>query len=154
MQTIDEQRKTLGLGPLPMRHFASGATRDNDSRKLDFDAIFDPRVLEAFAHYMNICRETPEGLREADNWKHGFPMDVLMKSMWRHFFALWKSHHEFNGDHPLVAACALLFNVQAYMKQLIEADSSLVNSMLVAITLEHAERSNITQQREIADNGS
>ena len=35
-----------------MRNFASGATRDDDKDKYDFEGFFSPIVLESFAAYM------------------------------------------------------------------------------------------------------
>lgn len=102
-----------------MREFDSGATRDTDVEKLDFEGFLSPLVLERFAEYMNEHRVQSDGqLRESDNWQKGMPLSVYMKSMWRHFFDVWKMHRYDEGDAPLEEAlCALLFNVQGYLHE-------------------------------------
>ena len=96
------------------RLFVSGATRDTDTDKLDFDGFLAPRVLRAYAEYMHGCRVQADGAaRASDNWQKGIPRDVYMKSMWRHFFAVWDGHRA--GAVPRDALCALLFNVMGYL---------------------------------------
>ena len=54
---------------LKMRTFDTGATRDTDSDKLDFDGFLSPLALEAFAEYMHRHRQVADGsLRASDNW--------------------------------------------------------------------------------------
>jgi hypothetical protein len=97
-----------------MRKFATGATRDSDKDKLDFEGFLSPIVIEEFAKYMHQNRIQADGnLRDADNWQKGIPVDAYMKSMWRHFFAVWKHHRE--GKDNIEDLCALLFNVQGMM---------------------------------------
>jgi len=58
-----------------MRTFESGATRDDDGTKLDFDGFLSPQALEAYAKYMHKHRVQSDGkLRASDNWKHGMPL--------------------------------------------------------------------------------
>jgi hypothetical protein len=69
-----------------VRTFSTGATRDTDEGKLDFEGFLSPTVLKAFAEYMHEKRKMPDGsLRDSDNWQRGIPVDAYMKSMWRHF---------------------------------------------------------------------
>lgn len=76
-----------------MRRFDSGATRDTDEGKLDFEGALSPLVLWAFASYMQGHSVMPDGsVRSADNWQKGFPEDVLMKSLLRHVMDLWLLH--------------------------------------------------------------
>ncbi len=76
-----------------MRTFESGATRDNDDSKLDFEGFFSTYALEAYAEYLNKHRKQADGqLRDSDNWQSGMPLQVYMKSAWRHFFDMWKIH--------------------------------------------------------------
>jgi len=111
-----DQSNTEGYGKI--REFASGATRDTDEGKLDFDGFFSPTVLVHFAEYMHRHRTQSDGsLRDSDNWQAGIPRDAYMKSMWRHFFDVWAMHHDRecgDGDR-LEALCALLFNVQGML---------------------------------------
>src|SRR5882724_7606971 len=54
------------------RVFASGATRDSDENKLDFEGLLSPLVLEEFAKYMHGKRKMPDGtMRDSDNWQKG-----------------------------------------------------------------------------------
>jgi hypothetical protein len=100
-----------------MRHFNTGATRDTEAGKLDYEGFLSPLVLERFAEYMHKHRFQADGqLRDSDNWQKGMPRDVYMKSMWRHFVNVWKGHRGVADDIDLEEAlCALLFNVQGYL---------------------------------------
>lgn len=93
-----------------VRKFDTGATRDVDDGKLDFDGFLSPLPLEAFAQYMHKNRYQKDGtIRDGDNWQHGIPRPVYRKSAWRHFFAWWKKHRA--GEDVTEEACALLFNI-------------------------------------------
>ena len=100
-----------------MRKFDSGATRDTDEGKLDFEGFLSPLVLRRFAQYMNFNRIQADGnLRDSDNWQKGIPKDAYMKSGWRHFFDWWRCHrHLAVGKQE--ALCALLFNVMGYLHE-------------------------------------
>jgi len=102
-----------------VRTFTTGATRDLDEDKLDFEGFLSPVVLEAFAKYMHGKRKMADGsMRDSDNWQKGIPTDAYMKSMFRHFFAVWKSHR--SGDPTMERVeelLALLFNVQGYLHE-------------------------------------
>lgn len=104
--------------PPPIRSFSTGATRDADSYKLDFDGFLCPLVLERYAKYMHANRKMPDGsMRGSDNWKKGIPQDVYRKSAWRYFFGFWK--HCLRGEKELaiVDACGILFNVMGWMHE-------------------------------------
>jgi hypothetical protein len=82
-----------------MREFESGATRDDEHGKLDFEAALSPQVLWEFAAYMEKHSHLPDGsIRSADNWQKGFPNDVLMKSLMRHIMDIWMLHRD---QHPV-----------------------------------------------------
>ena len=104
-----------------MRSFSTGATRDTGEGKLDFEGFLHPLFLEQFAKYMNMHRLQSDGqLRDSDNWQKGIPQDVCMKSMFRHFFEVWKAHrvgiHCRRSYHDLMAgAMGMMFNIQAYV---------------------------------------
>jgi hypothetical protein len=106
---------------LLVRTFSTGATRDLDENKLDFEGFFSPLVMEEFAKYMHGKRKMADGsMRDSDNWQKGIPLDAYMKSMWRHFFAVWKSHREATAtaEEDLLG---LLFNVQGYLHETLKA---------------------------------
>ena len=111
------------------RTFSSGATRDSDHGKLDFEGFLSPLALQEFAKYMHENRVQSDGtLRASDNWQKGIPVEVYMKSMWRHFFAVWSVYREDRagslrvgaGDEEIRNLCALMFNVQGMLHELVK----------------------------------
>ena len=111
------------LPPATHRTFDTGATRDLDENKLDYEGFLSPAVLKAFAEYMHTKRKMPDGsMRDSDNWQKGIPRDAYMKSMWRHFFSVWESHRgdEVYGDVIVEELTALLFNVQGYLHEVLK----------------------------------
>lgn len=111
-----------------IRAFETGATRNLDTNKLDYEGFLSPAVLQEFARYMNDHRMQKDGvLRAADNWQKGIPIDVYMKSMHRHFMDLWMLHRDLPAVSPedghsitkVEALCALMFNVQGMMFELL-----------------------------------
>lgn len=110
-----------------MRTFDSGATRDNDDGKPDLEGFLSPLVLERFAVYMTKHRKQADGeLRPSDNWQDGIPLDVYMKSAWRHFHAWWGLHRgwwlaESSMEVLEDTLCALMFNVMGYLHEHLKA---------------------------------
>lgn len=104
------------------REFETGATRDTDEGKLDYEGFLSPLVLERFARYMHKNREMSDGsLRASDNWQKGIPKDAYIKSAYRHFFEWWRDHRDI-ADGKFVprerleeALCALMFNTMGYL---------------------------------------
>ena len=108
-----------------IRVYDSGGKRDTNVGKLDFEGFLSPRVLIAFAEYMNKNRTMADGsIRSSDNWQKGFGdkhYDVCMQSMFRHFMDVWTEHREgFTEEGQMTALMGLLFNVQAYAHQLLK----------------------------------
>lgn len=105
-----------------MREFETGAVRDNDDGKLNFEGALSPQVLWAFTAYMASHSKMKDGtIRSAGNWKKGFPDDVLMECLMRHVFDLWMLYegetpvrpedgHEVDWNDALGGA---MFNLQA-----------------------------------------
>lgn len=102
-----------------MREFKTGATRNDDTNKIDYEGFLSPLVLERFGEYMNKHRIQADGeLRASDNWQKGIPMDAYMKSGFRHFFDWWKEHRGLQSTEGLEEAiCALIFNAQGYLHE-------------------------------------
>jgi hypothetical protein len=99
------------------RAFVTGATRDQDVDKYDYEGFLAPGVLERFAEYMHKHRLQLDGtLRDSDNWQRGIPRDAYMKSAWRHFMAVWAGHR--TGQVNDEDLCALMFNVMGYLFEL------------------------------------
>lgn len=106
-----------------IRKFSTGATRDTDSTKPDFEGFISPLVIEAYGRYMSKHRIQSDGsLRDSDNWQKLFGekhLDVCMKSGWRHFFSWWKSHRGYKTEESIEdSLMALMFNVNAYMHKI------------------------------------
>ncbi len=115
-----------------MRTFESGATRDDDFNKLDFDGFLSPLVLEHYAEYLNSHRKQADGkLRDSDNWQKGISIIVYLKSLWRHFFDVWKLHRGYvvkdkKDGHTIgkeEALCAVIFNASGYLHELLKVKS-------------------------------
>lgn len=105
-----------------MRQFESGATRDTDEGKIDYQGFLSVEVLERYGRYMLRHQKQADGkLRASDNWKKGIPRQAYMESMHRHFVEVWRMHQQ-SVEGGFVdrlqfdeAICALLFNVMGYM---------------------------------------
>lgn len=104
-----------------MREFSSGATRDLDEHKIDFEGVLAPEVLLAFGEYMTRHRKTANGIRESDNWQQGFGDDhfkICMKSMLRHAHDLWMEHRGFKSRDGIEEAInGVIFNAMAYYQR-------------------------------------
>lgn len=105
----------------PIRKFDTGATRDTDADKLDFEGFLSPLVLERYAEYMHKNQKQSDGsLRDSDNWQKGIPMKVYAKSLWRHFHKWWKRHRRFETDESLEdSLCAVIFNASGYLHEVL-----------------------------------
>lgn len=100
-----------------IRTFNTGATRNTEVGKLDYEGFLSPLVLERYAEYMHKHRLQADGnLRDSDNWQKGIPKDAYMKSGWRHFMDWWRAHRGLSCREGVEEAlCALLFNVMGYL---------------------------------------
>lgn len=60
-----------------MREFRTGATRDNDEGKYDYEGFYHPLVVKRFGQYMDKHRKQADGkLRDSDNWQKGIPKEI------------------------------------------------------------------------------
>lgn len=102
-----------------VRTFDTGASRDTDEGKLDFEAFFSPLVFECYGEFMHKNRVMKDGsLRDGDNWQKGIPKTVYMKSLWRHFFDAWKILRGYPCKSSLRdALCGILFNTQGLLHE-------------------------------------
>ena len=117
-----------------MRRFKSGATRDDDNTKLDFEGFLSPLVIEAYGDYMHQHRIQSDGsLRDSDNWQAGIPFTAYIKSLFRHFIDLWFLHRGYErydkkDGHKITkkeALCAILFNAQGYLHEEIKGEKNV-----------------------------
>lgn len=108
-----------------MRVSETGATRNVDTHKNDYEGFLSPTVIQAFGDYMHSHRKQADGnLRDSDNWQKGLKPEWYMKSMWRHFLDVWSIHRdiarfdETGKEIDIVEAlCATLFNVQGMLHE-------------------------------------
>lgn len=116
-----------------IRAFSSGATRDSEEGKLDYEGFLSPLVIKRYAEYLHSHRKQADGkLRDSDNWQKGIPLNVYMKSGWRHFFDWWYWHRKPSKKNSYLfysdliqdqledALCALLFNTSGYLHELLK----------------------------------
>ena len=109
-----------------IRTFKTGATRNTEEGKLDFEAYFSPAVLERRAQYMKKHTIQSDGKsRSGDNWQHLFGdehYNVCMKSALRHLHHWWTAHrtNPKPGEDIEEAICALMFNAEAYLFKLLQ----------------------------------
>jgi len=112
----------------PYRQFESGATRDLSHDKIDYYGFFSPLMIEAFGAYMHYNRFLADGsVRDSDNWKKGIPQVELGRSLWRHFYDVWRWLEGFPIKENIVwAICGAIFNLQGLLHALIKDDPGLV----------------------------
>jgi hypothetical protein len=108
-----------------MRTFDTGATRDSDESKPDFEGFLSPLVIQRYGEYMAKHQTQADGSRRAsDNWQKGIPKDAYIKSAWRHFVDWWLEHREQPSREGLEdALCALLFNTMGYLHETLKENS-------------------------------
>lgn len=129
---MTEQRHT--------RVFETGAIRDLEFNKLDYEAVLSPEVLRAFAVYMDFHRTLSDGSQRAgDDWQKGIPLDVYMKSGTRHFMDVWLAHRGYPiSEGRLWALFGLLFNTFGYIHEFMRQHPAAL-PMALAAALEKRE---------------
>lgn len=109
------------------RVFKTGATRDVDDSKLDYEGFLSPFVLERYAQYMHKCRlrNVPPGesMRASDNWQKGIPIPAYMKSLIRHVIDLWK-HYDLTNHVDEEMATAVMFNIMGMLHETLKMKRS------------------------------
>lgn len=110
-----------------VRSFDTGATRSSDAGRYDPEGFLSPLAIERYCIYMQKNQVQPDGsIRSSDNWQKGIPQDAYMKGLLRHVLHLWCRHRGHPVADPKAAAdkvedlCALLFNVQGMLHELLK----------------------------------
>ena|SRR3990167_10533123 len=99
-----------------MRYFKTGASRNSEENKLDYEGFLSPIVLERFAQYMHVHRVQADGkLRSSSNWQKGITKDSYMKSLLRHTFEVWKAHRGGKVENIQDSLCGVIFNSMGYL---------------------------------------
>lgn len=130
----DRSEEMRAIGGAPLRTFETGATRDTDQSKYDYEGFISPEVVRAFGAYMDFNRHLPDGsLRASDNWQKGIPQDVYMKSAMRHFMDWWLHHRGRKTTEGLEwALLGLMFNLQGYLHEHIKRNPDAIAQALAA----------------------
>lgn len=109
-----------------IRKFSTGATRNPDDNKYDYEGFLSPIVLERFAQHMQENAIQEDGnKRSSDNWQKGIPKDVYVKSALRHFISFWKAHRGYQDEDIQRSACAIMFNIMGYLHEDIKDKNKL-----------------------------
>jgi hypothetical protein len=112
-----------------MREFSTGATRDTDENKPDYEGFLSHPVLVKFGEYMNKHRTQADGnIRDSDNWQKGIPTNAYMKSAFRHFMDMWALHRGekvADGVDLEESVCALMFNIMGYLHETLKGGSKV-----------------------------
>lgn len=111
-----------------IRQFDTGATRDTDVEKLDYEGFISPLVLERYAQYLHKHRVQSDGnLRDADNWQKGLPIEEYRKSKIRHNISTWlllrghKAVDEKGNEIDLEESlCAEIFNSSGILFEILK----------------------------------
>ncbi len=106
-----------------MRNYESGATRDTDEGKLDYEGFLCPFVLERYAQYMNKNMVQSDGdLRDSDNWQKGIPITDYFKSKVRHQIETWKMWRGGDKTDEEIedSLCAEIFNASGLLHELLK----------------------------------
>ncbi len=108
------------------RTFETGATRDTDEGKFDYEAFNAPIVERTYASYMHDNRKQVDGqLRDGDNWQKGMPRAAYMKSLIRHVYDLWYLWRNAPSDTKAIITllCAIRFNVNGLLFEILRRRS-------------------------------
>ena len=117
---------------VPVRQFDTGATRNVEGDKFDYEGFLSPAVLERFSRYMHAHRKQRDGsLRDGDNWQKGIPREAYTKSLVRHtmdFWRLWRGGEVKDPDtgEPATAedlACAIMFNIMGWLHETLKTNT-------------------------------
>lgn len=105
-----------------MRQFSTGATRDADDTKPDYEGYLSPLVIEAYGRYMAKHQVQADGtLRSSDNWQKGIPKDAYVKSGLRHMMDWWCEHRGYPSREGLEdALMGVLFNTMGYAHEVLK----------------------------------
>lgn len=160
MQVIDDIVEKDKVMKEKKRVFDTGANRNSEEGKLDFEGFLSPLVIHRYAEYLDSHRRLEDGtLRDSDNWQRGMPLSVYMKSAFRHFMAWWSLHRMMVRDRypnqQLLedAVCGLIFNASGYLHEQLVEPREVTDSARVE-RREGERRSDVWGDPEIGRRGS
>jgi hypothetical protein len=121
MSYIVDTQTELPLFPGALiRVFDTGATRDGDANKIDYEGHLSPLVLQRFGQYMHEKRVMADGSRrDSDNWQKGIPKEQYVKSLIRHTMDVWMNNRNYKADEDMeTALCAIIFNAMGLLHEI------------------------------------
>ena len=108
------------------RVFESGASRNSEEGKLDYEGFLSPLALRRYAEYLHGHQHLDDGMiRASDNWQKGIPIAAYMKSLWRHLMTLWMGHRGWTEDDIEDALCGIIFNASGYLHEIMKVKLNL-----------------------------
>lgn len=146
-----QQEVKINPAAADMRNFSTGATRNVDTSKPDYEAFLSPLVMEAYGKFMHFNRELDNGkLRSGDNWQQGIPYESYMKSGWRHFLDWWKYHRGWSNLMETTITFALLsviFNASGYLHEILKkGDGTFERDLKVETERREARRAKVRKE--------
>lgn len=114
---------------MSMREFETGATRNRDDNKYDYEGFLSPLAMKRYGQYMHEHRKQADGkLRDSDNWQKGIPKAQYIKSILRHAFDAWAIHRGWGATNPDTGAhvtlaealCGLKFNTDGLLHEIMK----------------------------------
>lgn len=104
-----------------LRMSESGAIRNSDIGKINYQGALSPLILEAYGKYIEKHSLLPDGTRRNNkNWQKLFGTveehkEVCIESAWRHFIDVLMEHDGYESRDGLDEALGgLMFNIQGY----------------------------------------
>lgn len=123
-QTVVTPAPAIAYVPAPpLRLFETGATRDTDAGKPDYEGFLSPAVLVRYGEYMTEHRKQKDGsLRDSDNWQRGIARSSYVKSLLRHVFDVWLLQRGItrgaSTSSVQEALCAVMFNAMGLLHEI------------------------------------
>ena len=110
-----------------MRQFGTGATRDDNTHKLDYVRGLSAQVQQRYLEYLGSHRLQKDGsLRDWDNWKRGIDVEVYRESLSRHTADAVRASMGLPVPEDASLEdllCAIRFNVDGWLFELLAAKS-------------------------------
>jgi hypothetical protein len=100
------------------RTWNTGANRNKDEDKYDYEGFINPLVFEAYGKYMHKHRHLADGtMRDSDNWQNLFGdehIKVCTKSLIRHTHDVWMENRGYDSRDGIDEALGgIIFNAMA-----------------------------------------
>lgn len=131
---VDEKKCPLpkdfvNMQEIKIRTFESGASRNSEEGKIDYEGHLCPLVMQGYGKYMHKHRFLEDGtMRPSDNWQKGIPKDAYQKSMYRHFMDTELHHRGYPSEATESEEDALygvIFNAMGKLHEILKEKAKL-----------------------------